>query len=227
MRGAESLWIVIPAFNEAGVVGEVVASVHARYPNVVVVDDCSSDQTGSAALRAGATILRHPINLGQGAALETGIRYALSQGAEWIVTFDADGQHRTDDIATLWKRQQETGVDVVLGSRFLGSAPGISLMRRAVLQLAVAYTRLTSGVRMTDAHNGLRLLTRHAAQHIKIRQNRMAHASEIIDQISALGLSLSEAPVTVLYTEYSLRKGQRLSNAFNIVWDMLLARLHK
>jgi glycosyltransferase involved in cell wall biosynthesis len=223
----DALWIVIPAFNEAQVIADVVAGVRARYSNVIVVDDCSRDETGTNALRAGAVVLRHPLNLGQGAALETGIRYALSRGAEYIVTFDADGQHRVADIAVLLDRQHETGTDVVVGSRFLGAAHGMPPLRRIVLKLAVAFMRLTSGVPMSDAHNGFRLFTRRAAERIRIRQNRMAHASEIIEQIGSLGLSISEAPVTIVYTEYSLRKGQRLGNAVNIIWEMLLARLHK
>ncbi len=167
------------------------------------------------------------INLGQGAALETGIRYSLANSAKAIITFDADGQHRVEDIAVLIKRQAETGADVVIGSRFLGEAAGIPWLRRHVLQLAVIFTRVTSGVKLTDAHNGFRLLTRRAAEKIRIGQNRMSHASEIISKIGSLGLTVAEAPVTILYTEYSLRKGQKLSNAINIVSELFIARLTK
>jgi glycosyltransferase involved in cell wall biosynthesis len=224
---AIDLWVVIPAFNEGPVIGEVVMAVRALYHNVVVVDDCSGDDTGAEALKAGATVLRHPINLGQGAALQTGLRYALSRGADYIVTFDADGQHRPEDIGGLLDTQVKTGADVVLGSRFLGHAENIPRLRWMILQLAIVFTRVTSGVKLTDAHNGLRLLTRRAAERIHIRQNRMAHASEIIDQIGALGLTVVEAPVTIVYTEYSLRKGQKLGNAFNILINLIVARLNK
>jgi glycosyltransferase involved in cell wall biosynthesis len=227
MTDTDLLWIVIPAFNEGPAIGDVVAAVRASYPHVVVVDDGSTDQTGVAAHRSCATVLRHPINLGQGAALETGIRYALSQGAERIVTFDADGQHRVDDIAVLLNRQRQAGTDVVLGSRFLGAAPGIPHLRRLLLKVAVCLLRLTSGIQVSDVHNGLRLLTKRAAEQIRIRQNRMAHASEIIEQIHALGLSMCEAPVTIVYTDYSLAKGQRLSNIVNVVSELFLARLRK
>src|SRR5690348_6619366 len=180
---AHDLWVVIPAFNEGPVIGKVVMAVRALCHNVVVVDDCSGDGTGAQALEAGATVLRHPINLGQGAALQTGIRYALLRGAGYIVTFDADGQHRPEDIRVLLDTQVKTGADVVLGSRFLGHAENIPRLRRMLLQVAVIYTRITSGVKLTDAHNGLRLLTRRAAERIRISQDRMAHASEMIDQI--------------------------------------------
>jgi glycosyltransferase involved in cell wall biosynthesis len=227
VNDADLPWIVIPAFNEGPVIGDVVAGVRARYRHVVVIDDCSRDETGDLAFQAGAIVLRHAVNLGQGAALATGIRYALSQGAEYIVTFDADGQHRVDDIPVLLNRQRETGAEVVVGSRFLGTAQRMPPLRRMVLKLAVLFMRLTSGVPMSDAHNGLRLLTRTAAERIRIRQNRMAHASEIVEQIGSLGLSQSEAPVTIEYTEYSLNKGQKLVNAIDIVWATFLARLYK
>jgi polyprenyl-phospho-N-acetylgalactosaminyl synthase len=221
------VWIVIPAYNEAPVIAGVVEAVRARVGNVVVVDDCSGDGTREAAFSGGAVVLRHPINLGQGAALQTGIRYALSRGAELIVTFDADGQHRPEDIAVLLDTQRRTGADVVIGSRFLGATENLPRSRRAILKLATVFTRVTSGLKVTDAHNGLRLLTRSAAQRIEIRQNRMAHASEIIGQIRWLGLSVAEAPVTIVYTEYSLRKGQRLGNALNILVELFIARVNK
>ena len=172
-------------------------------------------------------MLRHPINLGQGAALQTGIRYALSAGAEYVVTFDADGQHRVEDIASLLDIRSRTNAEVVLGSRFLGHAENIPPRRRMVLKAAVVFTRLTSGVKLTDTHNGLRLLTRSAAQQIRITQNRMAHASQIVEQIHKLGLTVAEAPVSIVYTEYSLRKGQKLGNAFNVLSELLVGWLNK
>jgi glycosyltransferase involved in cell wall biosynthesis len=227
MSGPANLWIVIPAFNEGPVIGDVVRGVRERYRNVVVVDDCSQDNTGSAAIAAGAIRLRHPINLGQGAALQTGLSYALAQGADYIVTFDADGQHRAEDIGVLLETQARTNADVVVGSRFLGRTDDMPALRRVVLKLAVVFTRLTSGAKLTDVHNGLRLLTRRAAERIRITQDRMAHASEITDQIHRSGLSTVEAPVTIVYTEYSLRKGQKLSNAINIVADLIVGRINK
>jgi len=227
MSDSSNVWVVIPAFNEGSVIGEVVRGVRARYRNVVVVDDCSQDDTGAAALSAGAIRLRHPINLGQGAALQTGISYALAQGADYIVTFDADGQHRVEDIGALIATQARNNADVVVGTRFLGRTENMPALRRIVLKLAVVFTRLTSGVKLTDVHNGLRLFTRHAAERIRITQDRMAHASEITDQIHKLGLAIVEAPVTIVYTEYSLRKGQKLSNAINIVADLIVGRINK
>ena len=227
MSVSAKLWVVIPAYNEGEVIARVVSGVRASYEHIVVVDDCSSDGTSAAALAAGAIVLRHAINLGAGAATQTGMRYALDRGAEYIVALDADGQHQFEDIAVLLDRQRETAADVVIGSRSLGKVEGMPLMRRVVMRLAVIFTLITSGVRVSDPHNGFRLLTRRAAELIRIRQNRYAFCSEILDCARDLGLKITEAPVTVLYTEYSLRKGQRLTNAVQIIWDLFLARLNK
>lgn len=223
----ETIWVIIPAFNEGEVIREVVSGLLSHYRNVVVVDDCSLDATRAEALAGGAIVLRHPINLGQGAALQTGLDYAIAQGAEYLVTFDADGQHRVEDIKVLLDVQEKTNADIVVGSRFLGGTENLPPLRKFVLKLAVRFTRITSGLNLTDAHNGLRLLTRRAATVIKIKQNRMSHASEIMDQIPGKGLSIAEAPVTIVYTEYSLSKGQKLSNAFNIVAELIVGRLMK
>jgi glycosyltransferase involved in cell wall biosynthesis len=221
------VWIVVAAYNEQGVVGSVVRGLRQQYPNVVVVDDGSSDGTGRRALEAGAVVLRHPVNLGQGAALQTGVTFALDQGAERVATFDADGQHDVGDLRRMLDLLDAKGADVVLGSRFLGQAVGMTRVRRTVLRLAVLFTTLTTGVRLTDAHNGLRVFTRAAARCLAIRRNRMGHASEIIETIARHRLRFVEAPVTIYYTEYSKAKGQKLSNAVNIVGEIVMEKVRK
>jgi glycosyltransferase involved in cell wall biosynthesis len=221
------VWIVIPAFNEGAVIAKTLASVGAWLPNVVVVDDGSSDDTAEQARRALARVVRHSVNLGQGAALGTGIRYALLEGADAIVTFDADGQHQPSDIKVLLRTAREHHADVVLGSRFLGRASDMPPNRRLLLKLATAYTRATTGLRLTDTHNGLRLFTRKAAEQLRIRQNRMAHASEMLEWLSSSGLRVVEAPVNVVYNDYSLGKGQTAFSSFNILWDLWSSRLYQ
>jgi len=184
------------------------------------------DRTSEQARAVGAVVLRHVINLGQGAAIQTGIEYALRAGAEFIATFDADGQHDPADLLVMLEELEQSGADVALGSRFLGSAPGLTLGRRLVLCLALLHQRLTLGVPLTDAHNGLRLFRRTAAEKIRISQNRMAHSSEMTAQIAALGLRVAEVPCVVRYTAYSKQKGQRLSGAFQILLDLAMRRLH-
>ncbi|MDO8876393.1 MAG: glycosyltransferase family 2 protein [Pseudolabrys sp.] len=223
----QSLWVVIAAYNEATVIAGVIAGVkQAGYP-VVVVDDGSRDGTGDAAETAGAIVVRHPINLGQGAALQTGIEFALSSGAEIIATFDGDGQHRVSDIAALAAALTQHDADYALGSRFLGDTLNQPLSRRVTLRLATWFTRLTVGISLTDTHNGLRAMTRRGAERIHLRQNKMAHASEILHQVAASGLKYVEVPVTIEYSAYSLAKGQKLSDALTILLDLFARRLHR
>ena len=222
-----SAWIVIAAYNEGTQVEGVVSRVLGSFRNVVVVDDGSSDDTGEAALRAGAVVLTHPINLGQGAALRTGMDHALRQGAEFIVTFDADGQHRVEDAREMVERLRASDADVALGSRFLGHAENMPASRRWLLKCATVFTRMTAGLDVTDAHNGLRVFRRVAARSIPIRQNRMAHASEILEEIGRQGLKFIEVPIVIAYTDYSMAKGQSGFGAFNILLDLLMARLRK
>jgi glycosyltransferase involved in cell wall biosynthesis len=220
--GSSSLtWVVIPAYNETEAVRGVVEDLLARGYPVVVVDDGSRVPLRQVLSGTAVHLLRHVINLGQGAALQTGIRYALERGAEIIVTFDADGQHQSTDIPALSAPIRAGRADVALGSRFLagGQAVHITRTKHAVLKLAVVFTRWTTGLAVTDTHNGLRALSRKGAQTLHITQNGMAHASQILQQIAAHRLAFAEVPVTVVYTEYSVRKGQRLTNAFNILWD--------
>ena len=178
------VYVAIPAYNEGPVISRVVLEVRRAGYAVVVVDDGSSDATADHAGAAGATVIAHPFNLGQGAALQTGIDYALVQGAQCIVTFDADGQHRVSDISRLIESLVRERADFALGSRFLGQAPNLPLLRRLMLQAATAFSRLTTGLQVTDTHNGLRAMTRRGAAAIKLRQNRMAHASEYLSQIA-------------------------------------------
>ena len=219
------VFVVMPAFNEARGIADVVRHVLERFPRVVVVDDGSRDDTVQQARAAGAQVVRHPVNLGQGAALQTGMRWALESGARWIVTFDSDGQHDADDALRMVSFARERALDVVFGSRFLGSTEGMPASRRLLLRVALVFQRLSTGMKLTDVHNGLRVLSREAASRIELRQNRMAHASEFVSQVAALGLRFDEAPVTIRYSEYSLAKGQSSLGAIHILFDLLLARL--
>ena len=213
--------MIVPAFNESAIIGPNVTSLRSRFANVVVVDDGSTDVTAAAALAAGAVVLRHAVNAGQGAALQTGIDYALAHGAAFVATFDADGQHQVEDLVTMLAALQTGSYDIALGSRFLGHAEGLPFARRLVLKAAVLFTNLTTGLQLTDAHNGLRVMTGQAARRLHIFQDGMAHASELIEQVGRLGLRCVEVPVTITYTEYSQAKGQRLSNSLLILRDLV------
>ena len=222
---SSGVWIVIPAYNEAAVFADVVAEAMRSGHRVVVVDDGSTDATAKIAALAGAAVVRHPVNLGQGAALQTGLTFALAQAADVIVTFDADGQHRIEDVARLLDALAAHQAEFALGSRASGEARNITGSRRLLLRAATLFTRLTTGLEVTDTHNGLRALTRRGARCIRLRQNRMAHASEILDQIAASGLKYVEVPVSIEYSRYSLAKGQRSTDAIDILLDWCVGRL--
>lgn len=218
--------LVIPMHNEASVISGVVAAARVEFATIICVDDGSTDDCASLARQAGALVVRHPTNLGQGAALETGIRHALRlPETEYVVTFDADGQHDVRDAASMVRMAQDLDLQVVLGSRFLEATSAVPAHRRAVLRAAVRFTRSTTGLDVTDAHNGLRVLRRDAAERIRLRLHGMSHASEILNVIARESFSYGEHPVTVTYTTYSQAKGQRSYNALNILYDLVLHRL--
>jgi glycosyltransferase involved in cell wall biosynthesis len=219
----QTVWVVIPAYNEAGVLKEVLGELrdYNRLYNIVVVDDGSSDETVSVASGFDVHILRHPVNLGEGAAIATGIEYALLEKADVVVTFDADGQMSAEDIGAVVNEVLEEGVDVALGSRFLTARPkGMPRMKKIGLKLATMLTRISTGLKITDTHNGLKAFKAEALRKIVITQNRMAHASEILSEIARNRLVYREVPVTIRYTEYSKTKGQSIFNTINILYEL-------
>ena len=219
----DDVWLVIPLYNEETVIGDVVREARLSFPNVVVVDDGSTDRGADAAQAAGAVVVRHPVNLGQGAALQTGFEYARSiPSTRWVVTFDADGQHQVSDVLQMLEKARAEHLDVVFGSRFLDQRTQAGALKKLVLRMAVAYTNLTTKTRLTDAHNGLRVISRDVVSRLSITQNRMAHASELVAQIGSLDIRYGESPVHVLYTDYSRSKGQSLWNAVNILVELIL-----
>lgn len=222
-----NLWVVIAAYNEEKAIRETVANVLGYVDNVVVVDDCSTDASLQNARDAGAHVLRHAINLGQGAALQTGIQFALQKGCEYVATFDADGQHSAEEILPMLAALQQSNSDIALGSRFLGNSQNLPWQRWLILKSAIFFTRLTGGIKLTDAHNGFRVMNRRFCEQFEFRQNRMAHASEILNHISRRKIKYIEFPVTITYTEYSLHKGQKSSNALRVIMELFMGHVSK
>ena len=219
-----SVWIIVPAFNEAQVIGAVVADLRAVFAHVVCVDDGSRDDTADIALRAGAHAVSHPVNLGQGAAIQTGVEYARRQpGAAVFATFDADGQHRVTDVVSMMERLSQGDVDVVIGTRFAGAAISHTPpLKRLILRAAAWLSPSSRRLGLTDAHNGLRVFDKTIADHLNLTMNGMSHASEFIALVDENRWRVAEEPVEILYTEYSLSKGQPLLNGVNIVFDGFL-----
>ncbi|GEO92447.1 glycosyltransferase family 2 protein [Kocuria flava] len=217
------VWIVMPVYNEAAVVGEVLAELRRTFPHVVCVDDGSSDESARICAEAGAVVVQHPINLGQGAALQTGFEYALQDPEmDCVVTFDSDGQHRVVDAWDMVERIRSGEAEVVLGSRFLDRRTNVSALKRLVLRTAAFFSKLSTGMDLSDAHNGLRALDRGTLSRIRLTQNRMAHASEIVNQLADLRPRWVEHPVQIVYTDYSRSKGQSLLNGVNILAELFV-----
>lgn len=215
--------VVVPLFNEETVITGVVTDLQKHFSRIVCVDDGSSDGSAEAARRAGATVIAHPMNLGQGAALQTGITWARQKGdLDYLITFDGDGQHKVDDVVDMLSYARRRDLAIVFGSRFLDKRTKPDLAKRIVLKVAVLITRVVTGLQLTDAHNGLRVIRADALEHVNLIQDRMSHATEIVHQLAKSGLVWKEYPVEVLYTEYSKRKGQSLLNSINILFDLIV-----
>lgn len=227
MEPNADVWVVVPTYNEDPVVGEVISRLLEVFPNVVGVDDGSTDASAEQIRAAGARVVRHPINMGAGAALQTGIDFALRDpGMRWVVTFDADGQHSVADAEAMVEHLRSSDLNVLIGSRFLGSgAVDMPSSKRRLLRLATVFERATSGVKLTDAHQGLRAFDRWFAERLRMRTADMAWASEFLQRVGETGAAFEEFPVTVAYTEYSRAKGQRSINSINIGVDVLINRI--
>lgn len=224
----EDVVLIIPAYNEGGMIQSTIKKIPAEFPHIVCVDDGSYDDTAQQILATRAQLVRHSINLGQGAALQTGIDYALQTKAyKYFVTYDADGQHRIADVTKMLKTIKKDKLDIVLGSRFLGDTVGMKTSKRVMLKLAVKVSNIMSGIKLTDAHNGLRVFTRQTAEKLQLQMSDFAHASEIIERIAQLNLKYAEEPVVIVYTDYSHAKGQTMNNAVNILFDVVFKRVTK
>lgn len=223
MATRDDTWVIIPVYNEDQVIGQVVKDLLPTFPHVVCIDDGSRDRSAAFAAAAGATVIRHPVNLGQGAGLQTGIEYVRGfTPAKYLLTFDADGQHRVEDGLAMVEQAEKENLAIVFGSRFLSSQTQVGWSKRLVLKTAARVTARRTGLQLTDAHNGLRVLRRDAFEQVNLLQNRMAHASEIVAQLARTGLPWAEHSVYIRYTDYSKAKGQSLLNSINILTELLI-----
>jgi glycosyltransferase involved in cell wall biosynthesis len=227
LEAQQDVWLVIPVYNEAPVIASVISNALRAFPNIACVDDGSRDGSVEQIATTAARLVRHPVNLGQGAAVQTGIEYARRQaGAEYFVTFDADGQHQIADVQRMVQRLRTEPLDIIVGTRFQGEQASVPWLKRLVLKTAVKLSPRGRRLGLTDSHNGLRAFNRTVANQLDITSNGMGHAPEIIEMIDVHGWRVAEEPVTIVYSEYSMAKGQSLLNGVNIVFDSIVRRRH-
>lgn len=228
MISPSSIFVIVPAYNEATVIRETVGGLLEKNYSVVVVDDSSSDDTKRALSGLSVFYIRHLANLGQGAALRTGIEYALQAGAQYLVTFDADGQHDPVDIDRMLNLLQERKGGIVFGSRFIdGSSSNIPLPRRIILRFARFINYLVSGILLTDANNGLRIMTREAAIRMQITENRSTHSAQIQNLVKINDIVYSECPVNIYYSAYSKQKGIKNISSVRILYELIMFKLFR
>lgn len=221
-------FVVIPVYNEGSVVGTVIHKVLKYFENVVCVDDGSKDNSTEVIKKTKAHAVRHPINLGAGAATQTGIDFALQNPAiKYFITIDADGQHDIADAVAMLEQLKKEKLDVVFGSRFLGKVENIGSFKKQFLKVATLFSGSTTGVKLSDPHIGLRAFNRKFAENLKITLPGFAHASEVVKRIAEGGYKYSETPVTVTYSDYSKSKGQSMLNAVNITFDLFVNKASK
>lgn len=214
---------IVPIYNEATVIEDCIADLRTIFSNILVIDDGSTDDSASKAKKSGAQVIRHALNVGQGLAISTGFKWVQGQNKfKNIVTFDGDGQHIAHDALRLVEELENSSLDIVFGSRFLGyEKSNTPAMKRIILKIVTKITNILTGIKLSDAHNGLRALTVEASKVVELTQAGMAHASQMISLTRQANLKYHEIPVNVLYTSYSTKKGQSILNSVNIVADLV------
>lgn len=220
--------MIVPGYNEAAVIRQTIEKLLAKKYVVVFVDDASTDNTRKALLGLPIYYLRHTSNLGQGAAIKTGIEFTLKKDADYIVTFDADGQHDVEDIGRMLDMLKKEKVDIVFGSRFLpGAASNVHTTRKWVLKTARLVNYLASGILLSDANNGLRVMTKEAALKMEITENRSSHNAQVQTLVKFNKISYAECPVSISYSDYSRGKGLRNVNSIRILYDLILFKIFR
>ncbi|MHB1347829.1 MAG: glycosyltransferase family 2 protein [Candidatus Humimicrobiaceae bacterium] len=223
MDTKQKIYIVIPAFNEEGSIEKVIKDLFScGYTNIIVVDDGSSDETARIVKDFNVFLIKHPVNMGPGAAIKTGIDFALLKNADIIVTFDADGQHLAKDIYGLAKPIISNKAEVTLGNRFLNNSSKVPIFKKIILKAGALLMFLMYGILSSDSHNGLKAMSRSAASRIDIKSNGWEYCSEIIEEIMLKKIKYQEVPVTVKYSDYSIQKGQKIYNSFYIFSKMFV-----
>ena len=223
-----SIFVIVPGYNEGAVIRQTIEALLEKNYSVIVVDDASTDTTRKMLSGLPVFYIRHLANLGQGAAIQTGMQLALKKNAEYLVTFDADGQHDVNDIEKMITLLQQEKADIIFGSRFLpGASTNFHTSRKLVLKTARLINYLASGILLSDANNGLRVMTREAALKMQITENRSSHNAQMQNLVKYNKLKYAECPVNISYSDYSRKKGLKNINSIRILYDLILYKIFR
>jgi glycosyltransferase involved in cell wall biosynthesis len=219
----EKVWILVPCFNEGKVVKNTLNELSNFFNNILVVDDGSTDNTYDILCSMDVTIVRHPINLGQGAAIDSGFKYLLREDkSKCVITFDADGQHSIKDAVSFAGEITSCKEDVILGSRFINNNSNVPFLKKIALKLATHISNLILGLKLTDTHNGMKAFKIKCLRQINIQIDGYGFESELISKIKSSGISYKEMPTEIIYSDYSMKKGQSLRNGLRIIESLFL-----
>tara|TARA_B100000795_G_scaffold269816_1_gene260539 strand:+ start:1551 stop:2237 length:687 start_codon:yes stop_codon:yes gene_type:complete len=222
MKNLDNVYVILPLFNESKVLDKVIDEVQSTFKNIIVIDDGSTDNSYDLLLKKDVTLIKHPINLGQGAAITTGFEYVKKiENAFAVITFDSDGQHSVDDAKEFAKTILNCEEEIIFGSRFLGNEKNIPLIKRNVLKIATFITNIITGMNLSDTHNGLKAIKKSCIKKLDLDINGYAFESQFIYQISKRKISYRELPANIIYTDYSISKGQSIRNGFIIIEDII------
>ncbi len=228
MESFDNIYVVIPAFNEGAVLQKTISELKRKFKNVIVVDDGSDDKTREIMENSGVIPIHHPINMGQGASINSGFNFVKNiKSVEAVITFDADGQHASEDAIAFAKEIKNCSEEVILGSRFLKHEKNIPFMKRFALKFVIKITNIILGMKLTDTHNGLKAIKIDAIKKIDIKIDNYAFESEMLTQISKLNMSYKELPTDIIYTNYSKKKGQSLRNGLRVIESLILLFFNK
>lgn len=226
--------IVLPAFNEEGVVGDVLDSLAQSIKSkaerfniqVIVINDGSTDNTAlEVTKRNSVTLINHIINSGAGAATRTGFHYAKSINCDYVLTMDSDGQHSPEDLLSLIKLITKNEADFIIGSRLKSSAGNMPISKKIGNFGLSIITFILLGVYASDTQSGLKALNRKALDSVEFHSNNYAFCSEMIWKAHQANLRIEEFPIEAIYTEYSVSRGQKnLTGAMEIIKQLIKRR---
>jgi glycosyltransferase involved in cell wall biosynthesis len=223
MDTSRSIVVVIPAYNEAAVVGQVISKIPAEIASipvrVLLVDDGSTDGTAQVGRLAGAGVVRHLTNLGVGAATRTGFRAADALGADIVVTIDADGQHDPSEIEKLVDPIARANLDIVIGNR-VTDFRGMPLGRLAANLVMNVVTFISCRRFVPDSQSGFKAISSDKLRMMTLSSEGYEICSEIIGEMVSLRLRYRFVPVRAVYTSYSRSKGQHFLNGVNVILEL-------